>query len=613
MKKIPHILLLLLCVACLGTGLLFASCRSTPLHNDSSAGSFSSSDEVGQSSASGQPLSGDDTGSDTGDGTGGNTGENPDTPADPALRGEDFLHADGQILKNEKGEQVVLQGTNLGGWLHFEGWMDGGGGIEPNVWGNHYAVLTALGERFTEEETEELLEIYQTAYITREDLQFIASLGMNFVRIPFFWTEIMDFDGNIRETAFDQLDWAIETCKDLGIYVLLDLHGAPGGHTGGWVTGGHTDSNEFWTNETYQEWTVNIWQTIAARYENEPTVCGYGLLNEPVPPDGTEYANAEREMYDMLYKAVREIDQRHIIVMGAFYNFDQLGSPHVNGWKNVVYETHHYDDADKSAENQNNFMAGQLAYIDTYKVKWNVPVPAGEFNFWSAENAWRSWLYTLTATGVSWCNWTYKNTAQDSSLNWGIYHTPAVESVDYRNDDFETIAEKWRGYSTENYVKNQFLCNAMSDAAQYGWDHPDGEILDRSGYTATAYTAESAETPLSNLFDGDLTSYWTNGEAQTGGGAQWIEIDLRGEITLNRVDIFCPHTDFARGYRLSAWINGEWKALGEGTGFAGNVSVRFDAVRTTKLKLEQTASEVVWWRVYEIFTYLENVEPMPEN
>ena len=48
------------------------------------------------------------------------------------------------------------------------------------------------------------------------------------------------------------------------------------------------------------------------------------------------------DMYDILYKAVREIDQDHIIFMGAFYSFDFLCNPREKGWENVVYQTHPY-------------------------------------------------------------------------------------------------------------------------------------------------------------------------------------------------------------------------------------------------------------------------------
>jgi len=39
----------------------------------------------------------------------------------------DFLTADGIHMKNRDGETVMLRGTNFGGWLLREGWMDGAG------------------------------------------------------------------------------------------------------------------------------------------------------------------------------------------------------------------------------------------------------------------------------------------------------------------------------------------------------------------------------------------------------------------------------------------------------------------------------------------------------
>ena len=452
MKKLLRTLFGCLCALCLCGGAFFAAC--TP-NDTGSSGMPPSSGSTG----SGSDSSGSDPSGSESDSSGGGTDE-PDEPGDPALTAEDFLHTSGQTLVNARGEKTLLKGTNLGGWLHFEGWMDGGGGIEPNVWGNHQAVLDALGERFTDGEIEELLEIYQDAYIAESDLDYIASLGFNLVRIPFYWTEILDEDGNVKENAFDQLDWAVENCRERGIYVLLDLHGAPGGHTGGWVTGGFTDSNEFWTNETYQAWTVKLWQTVALRYKDEPAVCGYGLLNEPVPPDGAEHADNEREMYDMLYEAVRAV---------------------------------------------------------------------------------------------------------------------------------------------------------MSDDAVYVGAKNDGKTLARAHVDATPYTAGETGHALPHAFDGDLTTFYSNGEAQQSGAAQWIEIDLGGETALNRVDVFCPHTDYARGYELSALVGGEWVTLGSGTGYAGNLTMRFDKVQATRLRLALTADTAVWWRVYEIFAYLENEAPMPEN
>lgn len=119
----------LLCAVCL---CLFCCTACAPVSGDQS-GSASASGSASSDSSLADGSSGDDSGDATGGDEGENEGEKPDEPHDPTLTEQDFLRADGQVLRNERGEQVVLQGTNLGGWLHFEGWMDGGGGIAPDV------------------------------------------------------------------------------------------------------------------------------------------------------------------------------------------------------------------------------------------------------------------------------------------------------------------------------------------------------------------------------------------------------------------------------------------------------------------------------------------------
>ncbi|WNH09081.1 cellulase family glycosylhydrolase [Thalassobellus suaedae] len=60
---------------------------------------------------------------------------------------------------------------------------------------------------------------------------------MNMVRVPFYWMEIMYNDGTIKPQGFDQLDWVIAECNSRNMYVILDLHGAPGGMNG-FITSG---------------------------------------------------------------------------------------------------------------------------------------------------------------------------------------------------------------------------------------------------------------------------------------------------------------------------------------------------------------------------------------
>ena len=65
------------------------------------------------------------------------------------------------------------------------------------------------------------------------------------------------------------------------MYVVFDLHAAPGSQG--------TDANiadalqplDFWYQPIYQDMTARLWATLARRYRNDARVAMYDLLNEP--------------------------------------------------------------------------------------------------------------------------------------------------------------------------------------------------------------------------------------------------------------------------------------------------------------------------------------------
>lgn len=381
---------------------------------------------------------------------------------------KDFLKTDGKLIRNNygKGDIVSLKGINLGGWLLREGWMDPIGfdhtSTEETL--DDYTSRQIMIERFGEQTTDEMLDIYQKIYIQASDLDVIQSLGLNFVRVPFYWQEVMNPRGEIKAHGFDQLDWVIKESKKRGMYVIIDLHGAPGGHSDGYLTGGQSGSNLLWTNPIYQQWTETIWKTIAKRYKDEPAVLGYDLLNEPVASKESNLSIVD--MYDKLYKVVRDIDPDHIILMGAFYNFDYLCNPADKGWTNVVYQTHPYGaDNRDNKEIQKEFMTGQLAYLKKFRDEWNVPVYAGEYNLWIHYDLWETWMNSLTEENIMWSSWTYKNIECSPINNWGIYLCNENPRPDVRRDEQEEIIKKWQMFSSSHYKENDELYKIIQKCA----------------------------------------------------------------------------------------------------------------------------------------------------
>ena len=385
---------------------------------------------------------------------GGNQGDLP----------SNFLKVSGTEIRDHagKGNPVALRGINLGGWLLREGWMDpiGFDNTSSSQFMDDYGSRTLMIERFGEQETDRMLDYYQKVYIKESDLDTIKKLGLNFVRVPVFWEVLLNRKGLLKDNAFDRLDWVVEECRKRDMYVIIDLHGAPGGHSDGYQTGGTLGSNLLWTDPTCLEWTIVIWQTIAPHFRGNATVLAYDLLNEPVADPKGKYSNSS--MYDLLYQRVREVDPDHIIMMGAFYNFDYLCDPDDYGWTNVVYQTHHYMSDNRGDENgQRGFMEGQLSYVRKYQQLWNVPVYPGEYNFWNHPMVWNDWLSGLNSYGMMWSSWTYKNIDSDPVNSWGIYVNNTAPTPDLRVDTPEQICAKWDAFSSDNYQYNETLANVI--------------------------------------------------------------------------------------------------------------------------------------------------------
>ena len=126
---------------------------------------------------------------------------------------------------------------------------------------------------------------YRAQYVTRKDIQRIAQLGFNSVR-PAMNARLFLSEGYnpvYQQEGFELLDHLIQWCKQSGIYVIIDMHAAPGGQTGQNIDDSAQDQPELFMDVRNQDRLVALWVKIATRYQNEPTVAAYDLLNEPLP------------------------------------------------------------------------------------------------------------------------------------------------------------------------------------------------------------------------------------------------------------------------------------------------------------------------------------------
>ena len=166
---------------------------------------------------------------------------------------------------------------------------------------------------------------------------------MNCIRIAINYRHFEDDDNPriLKTSGFKHLDRVVEACAAHGIYTILDLHTAPGGQNGGW----HCDSGvhiaNFWTHRDFQERAIWLWTEIAKHYADNPWIAGYNPLNEPADSKHTRLV----EFYDHVYKAIRNIDKRHILFFdGNTYATDFTHFPEdaKSRWENCAFSIHDY-------------------------------------------------------------------------------------------------------------------------------------------------------------------------------------------------------------------------------------------------------------------------------
>lgn len=156
---------------------------------------------------------------------------------------------------------------------------------------------------------------FRRQWITERDIAAIAAAQMNHVRLPISARVVMDGEGRLIEEGIGLVDRLIEWCRSHGLWVILDLHGAPGGQTGTNIDDSPNGIPELFTNSRYRELTLGLWRMLAERYRDDRTVAGYDLLNEPLPePYQHKHSTDLVHLYRELTAAIREVDADHLII-----------------------------------------------------------------------------------------------------------------------------------------------------------------------------------------------------------------------------------------------------------------------------------------------------------
>lgn len=361
------------------------------------------------------------------------------------------IHTKGQNLATPDGKIVVLRGINFGGWLVEEIWM--------TPWKNkvsesaketirdHDSLWSTIEKRLGKESMRRVRNEWRNNWITAEDFKRVKAMGLNHVRIPILH-DLLDETGGM-----DRLKSAIAMARKDGLYVVLDMHGAPGGQSNEHHTG-KENRNQLWFNTANIAEMERKWTLLATTFRDDPTVAVYDLMNEPM---GAPNPAMLHLVYDRIIRAIRKVDPSKVVLVDDGYKgFETTPHPNVPGWTNVAYSLHFYNFGAKTPADHASTRTKDDVKIKELQGYRNAPIYVGEFQLepqYSAKGT-REFTDELNKQGWSWASWTWKACGAGGPVGqWGLYRPGGIgnkfEVCDPFHDSEADLIRKIKSYRTE--------------------------------------------------------------------------------------------------------------------------------------------------------------------
>lgn len=471
-----------------------------------------------------------------------------------------YLRADGKQIVNEKGENVLLRGMGLGGWMLQEGYM-----LRVNRDGQQHRIRERIDSLVGERHTEEFYNAWLANHTRRIDVDSMKAWGFNSVRLPMHYNlytlpvekEPVAGEHTWLEKGFAITDSLLAWCRANEMYLILDLHAAPGGQGNDLnIADGDPTKPFLWQSNANKQKTVALWRKLAERYANESWIGGYDLINEPNwgftdPVDdknGIKEKNNGpiRELMQDITKAIREVDKKHLIIIegnGWGNNYEGILPP----WdKNMVLSFHKY-------WNKNDLAS--IQHILKARDQYNVPVWLGETgensNVWFTEA-----IRLLESNNIGWAWWPLKK--------MGFNNPMEVKT----NDHYNQILNYWsnRGPKPSPAVAYTGLMTLANDTklentiihrdvidAMFRQPHSTiakpfryHKIADNVAIAAVDYDLGSNGVVY---FDNDTADYWVSGQKGVGNKGRVYRndgVDIRSDSSAAGV------------YFVSDFEKGEW-------------------------------------------------------
>lgn len=373
----------------------------------------------------------------------------PAAYAEKVYTQNDFVHAQGRNIIGTDGERLLIKGMALGNSVFVNP-------TEPNP--KHH---------------------------TQSTFKELSGLGFNCVRFYINY-ELFEDDSEpykYKGSGFEWLDKNIKWAKKYNMGIILNMHCPQGGYQS---SGG---GMRLWTEKSNQKRLTALWREIAKRYSNEPTIWGYGLINEPYVPLLDTMENTAEQYFEFVKKLVKEIrnvSPYQAIFVECLCNAKDLSGDRSPDWSwfvpentfpkiddgNIIYEFHCYSPF--FFTHQNTEWAGTSGITMSY--------PSSEITDAVYESGWVDCVYSDKIKTDS--GWTY-------------FESKAQNITDKYNVVFPALEAQGTGLSGAAYFDDITVTRISPDGTKTTLCHYDFE----SGTTSDLYKWSSDGTGQMSISD----------------------------------------------------------------------------------------------------------------
>lgn len=350
-----------------------------------------------------------------------------------------YVRASGKQIVDKNGANLMLRSIGTGNWMLQEGYMMQTSGVA----GTQHEFKKKLTDLIGTEKTNQFYTSWLDAHFRKIDVDSMARWGFNCVRPALHYNlftlaiedEPVQGVNTWLESGFVRLDSLMAWCAANKMYVILDMHGAPGGQgKDAAISDYDATKPSLWESEANKAKLVALWRKIAERYANHPWIAGYDLLNETnwTFPEGNN--SQLRSLYGRLTTAIREVDKNHMLVIeGNWFANDFSGL--TPAWdNNMCYSFHKYWTVNNTAS---------IQWVLDLRNNTNCPIWLGE----SGENSNRWFtdcIELMEKNNIGWSFWPVKKS--------GINNILKVTT----NSDYSDLINYWKGTAAKPTVDKAY-------------------------------------------------------------------------------------------------------------------------------------------------------------